>query len=236
MDACLPRGLSRRWPRPLPLGTRRRIAMIQSVVGETASQGMKIIVTRLRAPAEKVSIGLECSTLAACGGCSTQGRNLGIADGESFVGTERRQNRVGKFRLRDRLMMAEVVGGIVGGAYDLDAEFLQYRLRGQALESGVGALPDRRRGFFIQQFGDAEVALQFKVRPVVERIAQRVGDGSRPGEKFFVGSGISGDVLFRECRWPASPAICSGRPPARFRTDSQTCRFSAMSRGERWQW
>ncbi len=42
----------------------------------------------------------------------------------------------------------------------------------------------------MEQFGDAEIALQFEVRPVIERIAQRVGNGSRPGQKFLVGRGV----------------------------------------------
>jgi len=106
-------------------------------------------------------------------------------------------------------MMAEVVGGIVGGAHDFNAEFFQNAVRGQAArQRGVSALPDRRRGSFIEQFGDAEVTLQFEVRPVVEGIAQRVGNGSRPGQKFLIGRGIAGNVLFRDAVGPhGSPFI-----------------------------
>ena len=49
---------------------------------------------------------------------------------------------------------------------------------------------------FVQQFVDAEVALQFEVRPVIERISQRVRDGARPGQKFVAWIGGAGDVSF----------------------------------------
>ena len=64
-----------------------------------------------------------------------------------------------------------------------------FRLR----QGGLGFLPDGRCGGFVQQFIDTEVALQLEVGPVVERIAQGVGDRAREGEKFFVGLGVAGD-------------------------------------------
>ena len=49
---------------------------------------------------------------------------------------------------------------------------------------------------------DAEVALQLQVRPLIKRVAQRVGNSSRPGQEFLVRRGISGDVLLRDAVRP----------------------------------
>jgi hypothetical protein len=103
-------------------------------------------------------------------------------------------------------MMPEVVGGIVRGAYHFDAKFLEDGVGGQTIrQQGVRALPDRERGFPIQQLGNAKVALQFEVRPVIERIAQGVRNGSRPGQKFFVGRGIACDVFLGNAVGPHGP-------------------------------
>ena len=177
------------------LGTRCRIAVIQSVVGESAAQGMEKFVTRLQR-LQKVFEGMYVDA----GGLRQMldpGQKFGVADGERFVGTEGRQDLRGQVRFRNRLMMAEIIGGVVGGADDFNVEFLKNSLRCQALESSVGVLPDGRRGFLVEQVSDAEVALQFEMRPVVKRIAQCVGYGACPGEKFFVGRGVASDVLFR---------------------------------------
>ena len=60
-------------------------------------------------------------------------------------------------------------------------------------EFGVGLLPDFRGGLAVEQTVETEVALQLEVRPVVERIAQRVRDGLGPGLKFLARRGVAGD-------------------------------------------
>src|SRR6202140_529890 len=103
-------------------------------------------------------------------------------------------------------MMPEVIGRIVGGAYNVDTKFLKNGVPGQtAGQCSIRPLPDCRSGLLIEQFRNAEVALQLQVRPVIERIAQRVGHGSRPGQKFLVGRGAPSDVLFRNPIGPHGP-------------------------------
>ena len=61
-------------------------------------------------------------------------------------------------------------------------------------EQAVGALPDAFRGVRVEQIGDVEVARELQVRPVIERVAQGVGDDARPRP------GISRAEWHRRCR------------------------------------
>jgi hypothetical protein len=49
----------------------------------------------------------------------------------------------------------------------------------------------------VQQFVDSEIAFQFQVRPVIQRIAQRGRHGARPGEVFLVRKSVAGALAFR---------------------------------------
>ena len=62
----------------------------------------------------------------------------------------------------------------------------------------VRLLPNAFAARFVQQLVDSEIALQLQVRPMVERIAQRVGHGARPRQKFLLGRPGSGAVLFAD--------------------------------------
>ncbi len=57
-------------------------------------------------------------------------------------------------------------------------------------------LPDFRCRPFIQQFVDAEIALQFEMRPVIERISEALRDRGGPGEEFVVGRSFAGAKSF----------------------------------------
>ena len=78
--------------------------------------------------------------------------------------------------------MAQVVHRIIGGADDFDLKSFQDTLRGQRRrgQPGVRFFPDPRGGGFVQQFVDAEVALQLEMGPMVERIAQCLWHGGGP--------------------------------------------------------
>src|SRR5262249_33917139 len=102
-----------------------------------------------------------------------------------------------------RLVMAKVVGRIVSRAHHLNPELAQNSLRGQILgQRSVGALPNGRSRLLIEKVVDAEISLQFQMRPVVERIAQGVGNGSGPGQKLIVMRGLSGDISFGDSVGP----------------------------------
>ena len=101
------------------------------------------------------------------------------------VGAERRIDLRRQARQRDRFVIGQRVRGIVGRADSLDAERAKDSLRAQLrrFERLVRAVPHAVRALLIQQLVDAEVALQLEMRPVIERIAQRLRHRLRPREK-----------------------------------------------------
>ena len=96
--------------------------------------------------------------------------------------------------------MFQAVHRIVRGANDLDLEFLQYGLRGQfgGGQFFVRLFPDFVGGFFVEQLGNAEITLQFQMRPVIERIAERVRHGGRPGFELVKWTGAARAKTFRD--------------------------------------
>src|SRR5581483_3693482 len=75
-----------------------------------------------------------------------------------------------------------IVRRIVGGADCLDAELPQDSLGSQLRRAppGVGFLPNALRGILVEQLVDAEIAAQFEVGPMVERITEGTRHRSRP--------------------------------------------------------
>ena len=66
----------------------------------------------------------------------------------------------------------------------------------------VRLFPDFGGGFFVEQFRDAEITLQFQMRPVIERIAERVRHGGGPGLELVEGIGIARAKTFRDAVGP----------------------------------
>ena len=94
-------------------------------------------------------------------------------------------------------MVAQVVGGVIGGANDLHVKLAKNAVGGQIVgKSRIRALPDGRSRFLLQHFADYDIAMELEMRPVINRIAQRVRDGARPCQELFVRRRISGDVSF----------------------------------------
>ncbi len=82
----------------------------------------------------------------------------------------------------DSPVMLQAVGGIVRGAEDFDVPALEQspaRVFGR-LEPARARFVDAGRGAGVEDVIDPESALQLQVRPVVERVAQRVGHGFGP--------------------------------------------------------
>ena len=100
-------------------------------------------------------------------------------------------------------MMLKIIGGIVGGAHNFHVKLLQNCVRGQLLrKQSIGALPDSGGRGFIQKIRNAEISLQLEMGPMIERVAQRVGNGSCPSQKFFIGRSVPGDVVLRDAIGP----------------------------------
>jgi len=109
---------------------------------------------------------------------------------------------------RDGFMMFQIICRIVCGArhfnfhvteetMDRVGRFLQHR--GAVTENFICI-------FFTQHFMDAEVSLQFQVRPVEQRIAEGVRNGGGPLSEFFFIRRCTGDIVFVD-------AHSSHRPP-----------------------
>ena len=101
--------------------------------------------------------------------------------------------------LRKCPVMFEVVHRIIRGADDLDLHFFQDALgreRGRG-EFFIRLLPDFFRRGFAEQVGDAEITLQLQVRPMIQGIAQRVGNGLGPGDELVMRRGAAGAEFFR---------------------------------------
>jgi len=106
------------------------------------------------------------------------------------------------------LRRQQIVRRIVGGADRRDAEFLHDSLGGKFRQRQVlvGDLPHAIRALGIQQLANAEVAQQLQMRPVIERVAERLRHRLRPGAELFRRGGIAGDEALRH-------AIRAHRPP-----------------------
>jgi len=124
----------------------------------------------------------------------------GCIDGQRLVRPERRQHLRGMAGLREYAMIFQAVHWIVGGADGLDVEFFEDALRRQRRRGQffVRRFPDFFRRRSVEQFRDAEIALQFQVRPVIQRIAQRLRNGLGPREKLVMRRGGAGAEFFRD--------------------------------------
>ncbi len=119
-----------------------------------------------------------------------------------------------EFALANEPMVVQRVGGVVRGAKHADVMAFQEIVDAAPGELRVGFTPDGGGRFGIQGLGDAKIARQLEMGPVIERIAQGVGDGRRPGVEFFLRRGVAGDeALGNSVRPHRAPFIMIAREP-----------------------
>jgi hypothetical protein len=105
---------------------------------------------------------------------------------------------------------------IVGGADRLDAELAEDPLRAQLrrFQRLVRAVPHAVGALLIQQFVDAEVTLQLEMRPVIERIAQRLRHRLRPRKKLVARRSVAGaELLGHTARAHRAPLVMISLEP-----------------------
>ena len=112
--------------------------------------------------------------------------------------------------------MLQPVGRVVRGA---DGAHLHPGQQGAGAEGaggqlGVAGLPDHRGGPFAERLPDPEVALQFQVGPMVERVAHQGRHRPGPGQEGAVVRLVAGDVLFGHAVGPhGAPLVVVAAQP-----------------------
>lgn len=134
--------------------------------------------------------------------------DLGMVHQQGLVRTVGRIDSKAGIAGVDRAMMAEIVAGIVGRANGTDIEFSQDALGAEEiiLQGAVGPQPDGVGRILVQRRVHIEVALQFEVGPVIQRIAQREGNRLCPSEELVVVRCAPGTEPFRN-------TVGAHRPP-----------------------
>jgi hypothetical protein len=180
-------------------GTGSGVALVQPMVGEARTQGVKVVVT----PAQGGGEVLQAADIRIAGGrqpVDPRVEDIRQVDVESLIGTERRKDKRVQARRANCPMTGEIVGRIVGGTQVGHMKTVQDAVRAQFRrgEQRVGPLPNTRGSLRVKQLVDAEVALQFQVRPVIQRIAQRVRHGTGPRQELLVRSSIAGAITLAD--------------------------------------
>ena len=192
---------------------------LEAVVGEPAADGVEEIVP----PAERVEVRREVLDVhVGRGGQPVHPRveRLRRFDGHALVGPPRRQHADAERRVGgDGPVVFEAVGRVVRGADDLHVHPAQNAAAGELRprQLRVAFLPDALRRPRIQQaVADAEDAPELQVRPVIERVAQRLRDRLRPLLELLPVRRPRRCRSVRPRRTRASRATCNGRRRARF--------------------
>ena len=154
---------------------------LQTVVRKAAAVGCEEVMPLLQG-LDEVGVGIYLHAGGLAELCEILLVGLGILDSHGLVGSPCGNDLRAEWMLRYHLVPAEVVGGIVGGAYDLHVEFADEGLAAELLgsELGVAFLKDFTGGLGAQELVDSEHAAEFEMGPVIEGIAEGVRHGLRP--------------------------------------------------------
>ena len=160
---------------------------LDSVIGEAAAEGVKVVMTLFQRR-QKIVEGFDRTQA----GRARQLLQVGIerrrlVDQECLVRPEGRVNPCVDAGLSDAFMGFERVSRVVGRADDRDLVGRKDVVDAHRREFRIRLLPDFLRGRGIDDGLDPKVALQLEMRPMVERIAQRVRHGRTPRRMFFPG-------------------------------------------------
>ena len=149
-------------------------AGVESVIGKARACGVEIIVAQLDRALEIRKRGDVYVTHRG------QAIHPGIerlrrVHDESLVGTKRGIGAEGGFGACDLFVRGKIAARIVCGAQRLHAKAPQDTPRGQfaAGHNLAGAIPHFSRVVFVKQFVNAEVALEFEMRPGLEFFVRR---------------------------------------------------------------
>jgi len=182
-------------------GIREGVA--HAVVGHTAAFFMEVVEAAPEGGEKICESGDAFSKLV-----EPSVEQLRAIDEEGFVGAEAWVSFSGAVWGVCGLVMIEVIDGVIGRSYRIDTEFTKEALSGEisVSEALIATGPNFFWGLGTEEGIDPEAAAEFKVGPIVERIAESIGDGFGVGFKFFARWGIARDVRLGN-------AICAHGPP-----------------------
>ena len=199
------------------LGEDRRRDLVAGEIGKTVFQAVigkpaAVCVEEFMAGAQGVEEGGKISNVhVACGGEVVDPliERGGLIHGECLVRAVGRAHACGEAGSGEGFVMFQVVNRIIRGADRRHPEASQNALGGEfgAGELLIRLLPDADSAGFIEQLINAEVALQFEMRPVIQRVAQRLRHGGRPGLKFGQRGCVARAIHFRHAVGPHRPPL-----------------------------
>jgi len=126
-----------------------------------------------------------------------------LGEGGGVVHTHGAVRAEGRINLRTSLpaqggVVGKVVGRVVGRAKDPHVRTFDQLAGGKSRprQQFVGTAPDSLRRCFVQQVVNPEKPQEFEVRPVVKRVAKRMGHRPGKGKELLVGRRIAGTKFF----------------------------------------
>ncbi len=226
------------------------VKCFDAVIGNSAAGRVEEIVPRVNRFQKLLEAVADVDSRRrgkAIGPCIESGGRL---DGHRLVGAECREylgcERGGRTRRAGRVrdagplgrygpMMFERVGRIVGRADENDVHLAQDSPGGKIgkRKPRVAFLPDAARGLRPEKpIGDSQWPLQFKMGPMVKRIAERLRDGFGPLLEFLPVRGVAGtETLVHPCGAHRPPfVVVAGQPYSRQILESPV--FGDLRRGQ----
>ena len=177
---------------------------VEAMIGQAAARGMEKAVALAQGFEKSFeSVRAHPRRLAEAPGPGLEA--FGLGDAQGVVGAEGGKDLDLPAGPGEGLVVFEGVGGIICRAYYFDVHALDQPARGPARlgEQAVGLGPDGGGGGFVEQGLDVEIAAQFEVGPMEERVAQSVGHGGGPGLELLAGRAfLAGDEPLRHAVGP----------------------------------
>ncbi len=192
--------------RGLRVGAGRGVAVLQSMIRKTAARFMEIVMAFLQGR-EQIVKGGDRRTGRSLQFFEPEIERRRLADLQGLVRSERGIDFRRKAAGANGVVMLQRIGRVIRGAENADIMLLQEIVHAQVWQLRIALAPDGLRRIGTQQIGDAEVARQFKMSPMVERIAERIRHRRRPSLELFLRRGVAGDIFFRHAVRPHGPPL-----------------------------
>ena len=188
----------------LQLGVIHGVECLQAMVGQLAAHGGEEIMTLLQS-FDKIGVGVNILVSGLAEPLDVGFVSLRVLDSHGLVGPPGRDDLGPERMLGDHLVPAQIVGGIVCRADNLDSELTDERLAAELLGGELGVafleyLPGRGRA---EELVDSKNPAELEVGPVVERVPHGVGNSLRPFLECLPGGfGSSCEIFFRHAVSP----------------------------------